>query len=792
MTPRARPDDEPRPAFPDTPATPDTAATPDTPAAPGSPDGPDAPAPDTAPGGRSPLPAGASRAAALALLLVMVLSAVGAFACRSTTAPAGADAPQEAFSAARATEALEPVAGEPRPIGSAAFDAAQAHLSGELEQLGFAVEIQEVLAGRSDEEEIGAAYSRNLVATRPGTDPTGTLVLATHLDSVPMAPGASDAGIGIAVILETVRALGPEALRNDLVVLLVDGEEDGLLGAEGFLRDGAEDLAEPVLVLNHEARGVGGRPMITRMNGPVHPLLEVMPRPEAESYIEALFAIIPNDTDFTVYRQAGWWGMDMAIVDGSWAYHSPEDDLAHLDASTLQHYGDLTLSLSREVGERDLGALEAEGGATPVLTTTAAGILRLPPAVVAVVGLLAPLAVLAALVVLRSRGGLGIPGTVLGAFGGLLAIVGSVAAGIALWEGARAVAPQMLSVTVGEPVHARLFFVAEIAATLAVLAVVWVLARLRLSPAAMAIGAGLPGAVLVAALAVVAPDLGAWLVLPVAAVSLGGLLALVLPGPSALVVRLLAVAPVGWMIGQQTSGLMEFGIASANGGLAGTLAIGLLAAAVLLAPGRDPAPERRARSARPAQLMIPAVLLVLAVAASGIGIAVTRGSQEPMQTQVFAHVDGADGSTRWEASGAADWARAMDGSTADSRLPGPQVEVVASQGDQLELAITSARGASRVDITLEETPHGQGAGLRDVELDGLALDGEQARRISVVGLRPEQTIRLEARVVGRPGELVVSDSSFDLAEAGGHLEPPEDVSAVRSMVHVRTAVELEG
>src|SRR5690625_3544635 len=84
--------------------------------------------------------------------------------------------------------------------------------------------------------------------------------------------------------------------------------------------------------------------------------------------------------------------MDMAIVDGSWAYHSPEDDLAHLDASTLQHYGDLTLSLSREVGERDLGALEAEGGATPVLTTTAAGILRLPPAVVAVVGLLAPLA----------------------------------------------------------------------------------------------------------------------------------------------------------------------------------------------------------------------------------------------------------------------------------------------------------------------------------------------------------------------------------------------------------------
>lgn len=751
-----------------------------------------APAWDATPGDRPPPPAGASRAAALVLLVVIVLSAVGAFASRATTEPLGAEAGQEAFSAARAIEALEPVTGEPRPIGSAVFDAAQEHLSSELEQLGFEVEIQEVLAGRSDEQEAGAAYNRNLIATRAGTDPTGTLVLATHLDSVPMAPGASDAGIGIAVILETIRALGPQAMRNDLVVLLVDGEEDGLLGAEGFVREGAEKLAEPVLVLNHEARGIGGRPMITRMDGPLHPLLEVMPRPEAESYIDALFEIIPNDTDFTVYREEGWWGMDMAIVDGSWAYHSPEDDLAHLDASTLQHYGDLTLSLSREIGERDLGALEGEAGGAPVMTTTVAGILRLPPAAVTVLGLLAPLSVLAALVVLRSRGGLRVTGTLLGALAGLLSIVGSVAAGVVLWEGARAVAPQMLSVTVGEPVHARLFFLAEIAATFAVLAVVWVLARPRVSPTALAIGAALPGATLVAALAVAAPDLGAWLVLPVAAASLGSLLALVLPGSSALVVRLLAVAPMGWTIGQQASGLMEFGIASAHGGLAGTLAIGLLAAAVLLAPGRELPHVPRARPARRAQLMIPAALLVLAVATSGIGIAVTRGSAEPVQTQVLAHVEGADGSTRWEASGAADWAGALDGTTSSSQLPGPEVEVEAPQGDQLEVAITSARGASRVDITLGETPHGQGVGFSDIELDGVRLEGKQIRSISVVGVRPGQTIRLEARLAGRPGELIVSDSTFDLAEAGGYPEPPADVSVVRSMVHVRTAVDLKG
>lgn len=65
----------------------------------------------------------------------------------------------------------------------------------------------------------GAARCTNSpVATRPGTDPTGTIVLATYIDSAPDAPGAADAGIGLSVILETVRALGPETSRNDLVV----------------------------------------------------------------------------------------------------------------------------------------------------------------------------------------------------------------------------------------------------------------------------------------------------------------------------------------------------------------------------------------------------------------------------------------------------------------------------------------------------------------------------------------------------------------------------------------------
>lgn len=734
--------------------------------------------------------AGPTRAGVLLLMTVMVLVAIGGFASRTTTAPAGADAPADAFSAERATAALEPIIDVPRPIGTPANDAAHEHLTTELEQLGFTASTQEAIGSRSSGASVSAGYNHNLIATRPGTDPTGTLVLATHIDSVPMAPGASDAGIGIATILETVRALGPEALRNDLVVLLVDGEEDGLVGAEAFVGDGAEQLTEPIVVVNHEARGIEGRPLITRTNGPMHPLLDVMPQPEAESYIDALFAIIPNDTDFTVYREAGWWGMDMAIIDGSWAYHSPQDDLEHLDASTLQHYGDLTLALTREIGARDLGALETEAGANPVMTTTAAGILKLPPLAITLLGPLAALAVLAAIVVLRGRGALKITGTLLAGAGGLIAIVASIAAGAALWEGAMSLAPQMLSITVGEPVHARLFFVAEIAASLAVMAAVWVLLRRWLSPAATALGLALVPTALVAALGVAAPALGAWLVLPVAAAALGGLLATLLPGRLALAIRLLAIAPTGWMIGQQTSGLMEFGIASASAGLAGTLVLGLLAAAVLLAPGRTSATGPRARPARAAHLLIPAALTVAAGTASGIGIAVTTGSGEPAQARAFAHVSAPDGVTSWEAEGGTAWAQDLDGTTADTDLPGPEVEIVTSDADQLELEITSPRDATRMDITVDDAQLSEGATLSDITLDGVPLDGEQISTISLVGVRPGQTVRIQAQPNGRPQELAVTDSTFDLTEAGGYSEPPADVAVVRSMVHVETTVDL--
>ncbi|MFX4531870.1 M28 family peptidase, partial [Acinetobacter baumannii] len=80
-----------------------------------------------------------------------------------------------------------------------------------------------------------------------------------HHDSVYGSPGAADDSAGVAAILETARALGARGTPlRDLIVVLTDGEDSGLCGAQRFF---AADPARGRIgaLINLEARGGGGR-----------------------------------------------------------------------------------------------------------------------------------------------------------------------------------------------------------------------------------------------------------------------------------------------------------------------------------------------------------------------------------------------------------------------------------------------------------------------------------------------------------------------------------------------------
>ena len=158
---------------------------------------------------------------------------------------------------------------------------------------------------------------RNIVARWRGSGQPGkkTLLLSAHYDSVPRGPGAGDDASGVAAILESLRALkaGPPPER-DVIILINEGEEVGLFGADGLLQEHpwAKDVG---VVLNFDARGNSGPSYMfetSEGNGwLIEQLARALPHPMATSMTVDVYRLMPNDTDLTIYKQTRHAGPEL-------------------------------------------------------------------------------------------------------------------------------------------------------------------------------------------------------------------------------------------------------------------------------------------------------------------------------------------------------------------------------------------------------------------------------------------------------------------------------------------------
>ncbi len=183
-----------------------------------------------------------------AFLVIAILIAVTLVTVVQTLPPSPlpANAPSAEFSAERAVKHIRVIAGQPRPTGSSANAEARNYILAVLKDLGLETEIQR------DRELV------NVVGRIVGTRSSDTVLLTAHLDSVAEGPGATDDGSGVAVLLETARALVSDApLRNTVIFLFTDFEEGGTIGAEAFIADHpwARDVR---LVIGFDAGGLSG------------------------------------------------------------------------------------------------------------------------------------------------------------------------------------------------------------------------------------------------------------------------------------------------------------------------------------------------------------------------------------------------------------------------------------------------------------------------------------------------------------------------------------------------------
>lgn len=296
------------------------------------------------------------RASIVALPLILVL-ALALWRAQGPT-PRPASAPENEFSAARARSISQSLLAEgiPHPVGSPANAVVRARIESRFRELGYETTVQRRFACNSNAI---CAMVENVIARAPGAREGDVVLLTAHYDSVAAGPGASDDGMGVATLLEVARAIRKDHLQNRVAFLLTDGEEAGLLGAEAFVAD--ETLLRDVAaVINVEMRGThGASNMFETSLGNrwlIRHLANALPQPQASSLFYAIYTLLPNDTDVTVFKRAGKAAVNYAAIGGVNWYHTPFDDLRHASPRTLQHHGDNALATLRVLGDADLAA----------------------------------------------------------------------------------------------------------------------------------------------------------------------------------------------------------------------------------------------------------------------------------------------------------------------------------------------------------------------------------------------------------------------------------------------------
>ena len=269
------------------------------------------------------------------------------------------------FSTDRALRHVKAISQKPHAVGFPAHDEVRNYIVAELEKMGLKPVLQE---GYSLSDRAELTKAKNILAKIEGSGSGKALLLLSHYDSNPHSSlGASDAGSGVATILESVRAYlsTGKKPKNDIIVLISDAEELGLNGARLFVDQHvwAKDVG---LVLNFEARGSGGPSyaFIETNRGNQNLLREFIKAhpeyPMANSLYYSIYKLLPNDTDLTVFREnRDIDGFNFAFIDDHFDYHTAQDSYERLDKNTLAHQGSYLMPLLRHFSDADLDHLKS-------------------------------------------------------------------------------------------------------------------------------------------------------------------------------------------------------------------------------------------------------------------------------------------------------------------------------------------------------------------------------------------------------------------------------------------------
>ncbi len=242
-----------------------------------------------------------------------------------------------------------------RPIGSPENARARQYIIEQLQLYGFTVRVQETDARRA---ELGrTAHLVNIVGVLNGAR-REAIGFLSHYDSSPDAPGGADDASGVAVSLEAARVLAARPdRRHSLMVLVTDGEEAGLMGAAALMGD--KEVSDRLAAyLNFESIGASGTAELFE-TGPmndwiVRPWAARAPHPRGGSYAMEIYRVLPNDTDFSILKRHDIPGLNFALIDDSYPYHTARDTADRVTNDALRSSGENYVATAEALDTEDL------------------------------------------------------------------------------------------------------------------------------------------------------------------------------------------------------------------------------------------------------------------------------------------------------------------------------------------------------------------------------------------------------------------------------------------------------
>lgn len=224
-------------------------------------------------------------------------------------------------------------------------------------------------------EPAGAARTTtNAIGFLPGTDPAaGVILITAHLDHLGVRPdgvimhGANDDASGTTAVLELARTLSTERHKRGILFVAYGAEEMGGLGSEYFGSHSPVPLTDIVANLEIEMIGAQDPKMpagVMMMTG--------FERSDFGSALQARGALIAPDMypEQNFFQRSDNYQLALqgvvAHTISGWAvtptYHSPDDDLAHLDIPFMTRAIESLVEPLRWLASSDFKPSWAEGG----------------------------------------------------------------------------------------------------------------------------------------------------------------------------------------------------------------------------------------------------------------------------------------------------------------------------------------------------------------------------------------------------------------------------------------------